>query len=503
VIEKTSAPATAAYRRPRVAVLMNNRVNVKLIAATLDDAYDVVTGAAGEAAIENVDMIVVDSPTLSRIRPPLSRARSRERALYLPVVLLTEGDEPTMPDDVRLLVDDVLRRPVSKAELRIRLKSLLRVRFLSREVVRVRDLYETERTVAQRFQEAAMTKALPSMTGIALHGYYCAGERDVLIGGDWYDALALDDGRLVMSIGDVCGSGLDAAVLMSHVRQVIRGVAHIHPDPQMMLDAVNRNLRAEYPDAIVTALAAVLDPVTLTLEYANAGHVPALLRDEGGRVHTLQYGDLPLGLSPEPPRLFSTAMPPGCMLLMYTDGLTEFDRDLIGAQRRLEEVFSERQFEGCANAAQAIFALMIPDAPLDDVAIMLVDHFGSDDRERWIFRSDDADAFNGVRAQICDRLTVFGLQRSRCTTAEMIFAELVGNVVRYAPGVVEVLLEWRNGKPILHVLDRGPSFSYAPRLPTNLLAENGRGLYLVKELSHDFNVSPRPAGGSHARVVLK
>ncbi len=503
MIARQSDVATDATRRPRIAVLMNNRVNTGLIAATLDGAYEVVTGDAGEAAIERVDLIVIDGPSLHRCRSAISHARSRQRALYLPVVLLTEGDDPSMPEDLRSLVDDVLRRPVSKAELGIRLRALLRVRFLSREVVRVRDLYETERAVAQRFQEAAMTKNLPSVPGIALHAYYCAGHREALVGGDWYDALALDDGRLVMSIGDVCGSGLDAAVLMSHVRQVIRGVAHIHPDPQMMLDAVNRNLRAEYPDAIVTALAAVLDPITLTLEYANAGHVPALLRDVKGDVHTLQYGDLPLGVSTDAPRLFSVPMPPGSLLLMYTDGLTEFDRDLIGAQRRLEQALAEKRFEDRDNAAEGIFALMITGAPLDDVAILLVDYRASAERERWTFRSDDVEAFANVRSQVCERLDLLGVSSARSTTAEMIFAELIGNVVRHAPGNIDVLLETRNSKPILHVLDRGPSFSYAPRLPTNPLSENGRGLYLVKELSHDFNVSPRPAGGSHARVVLK
>lgn len=503
MIARQSEVSTGVVRRPRIAVLMNNRVNAGLIAETLDGAYDVMAGAAGEEAVERVDLIVVDGPSLRRRSDAISRARSRQRALYLPVVLLTESDDPSLPEDLRSLVDDVLRRPVSKAELRIRLRSLLRVRFLSGEVVRVRDLYETERAVAQRFQEAAMTKALPAVAGIALHAYYCAGQREALVGGDWYDALALDDGRLVLSIGDVCGSGLDAAVLMSHVRQVIRGVAHIHPDPQMMLDAVNRNLRAEYPDAIVTALAAVLDPVTLTLEYANAGHVPALLRDLAGRVQTLRYGDLPLGVSADVPQLFSIPMPPGSMLLMYTDGLTEFDRDLIGAQHRLERVLAEKQFEGRDNAAEAIFALMIPDAPLDDVAVMLINYIGSEDRVRWTFRSDDVDAFIKTRSQICERLEMLGVHGNRSTTAEMIFAELVGNVVRHAPGSIDVLLEMRNAKPILHVLDSGPSFSYAPRLPTNPLSENGRGLYLVKELSHDFNVSPRPSGGSHARVVFK
>ncbi|MBV8489719.1 MAG: SpoIIE family protein phosphatase [Candidatus Eremiobacteraeota bacterium] len=497
-----SGVPAGAVPLPKVAVLMNNKVNVRLIAAALNDECDIVAATEESGAIEGADLMIVDESSLKRFGPAIYQARAQQHPFYLPVVLLTEGGDAGLPDDIRSIVDDVLRRPVSRAELRIRLKSLLRIRFLSREVVRMHGLYETERAVAQRFQIAAMTKALPEMPGVVLHGFYCAGRQNALIGGDWYDALALDDGRLVMSIGDVCGSGLDAAVLMAQVRQVIRGVAHIHPDPQMMLDAANRNLHAEYPDAIVTALAAVLDPVTSTLEYANAGHVPALLRDRRGNIHTLEIGDLPLGVGLDPPRLYSISMPPGSSLLFYTDGLTEFDRDILGAQHRLEDAFRAERFDRGENPARTVFAAMLPGPPPDDVAILLVRYVDSQETTPWSFRSEDPEAFAKVRSKIRARLDTLGFAESQ-TTAELIFAELVGNVVRYAPGTVDVFLDTRNGKAVLHVLDRGPSFSYTPRLPSNLLSENGRGLFLVKELSHDFNVSPRPDGGSHARVVLK
>jgi anti-sigma regulatory factor (Ser/Thr protein kinase) len=100
-------------------------------------------------------------------------------------------------------------------------------------------------------------------------------------------------------------------------------------------------------------------------------------------------------------------------------------------------------------------------------------------------------------------LETLGFSEEQRTIAATIFAELVGNVVRYAAGMVDVVLDVRGSRPTIHVLDTGPSFSYAPRLPTNLLSESGRGLFLVKELSREFNVSPRPEGGSHARVVLR
>ena len=96
-----------------------------------------------------------------------------------------------------------------------------------------------------------------------------------------------------------------------------------------------------------------------------------------------------------------------------------------------------------------------------------------------------------------------GVREKQLDAAEHVFGELLGNVVRFAPGPVEIELDWNNGAaPVLHVLDRGPGFTFTPKLPTDLLSERGRGLYIVWALAADFNVTPRHDGGSHARAVL-
>ncbi|HEV2641618.1 MAG TPA: ATP-binding protein, partial [Candidatus Elarobacter sp.] len=88
-------------------------------------------------------------------------------------------------------------------------------------------------------------------------------------------------------------------------------------------------------------------------------------------------------------------------------------------------------------------------------------------------------------------------------TSELIFGELLSNTVRYAPGPVEVVLDWGEASTaILHFLDSGPGFVLMPRLPSDLLSERGRGLFLIWSLSEDFNVTKRADGGAHARVVL-
>jgi anti-sigma regulatory factor (Ser/Thr protein kinase) len=89
------------------------------------------------------------------------------------------------------------------------------------------------------------------------------------------------------------------------------------------------------------------------------------------------------------------------------------------------------------------------------------------------------------------------------TTAELIVAELLGNVVRYARGRVDVVLDCSADVPVLHIIDGGAGFEHNPRLPADAYAENGRGLFIVAELAREFTISRAPGGGSHARVVLE
>jgi len=118
--------------------------------------------------------------------------------------------------------------------------------------------FERERHVALTFQNAALVSDLPNGSGYRFDAIYEAGRAEALIGGDWYDAFRLADGRFVVSIGDVVGSGLQAAIAMVNVRQTVRGVAQVHPDPALMLEAAERTLRAQHPDRFVTAFVGVI-----------------------------------------------------------------------------------------------------------------------------------------------------------------------------------------------------------------------------------------------------
>jgi len=365
-------------------------------------------------------------------------------------------------------------------------------------------LYERERRVARTFQEAALPATLPRSDGFAFHAIYEAGRAEALIGGDWYDAFRLIDGRIVVSIGDVAGSGLHSAVTMASVRQAIRGVAQVHADPDLMLEAADRALRVEAPDRLVTAFVGVIDPLTATMTYRSAGHPPPVLRHADGTLAYLDPPGLPLGLHErEDAETPTIVLEPGSLLVLYTDGLIESTRDLQEGERRVFAALCDPAVLDARDPAKALHDAVLVDGSHDDVAILTIATRARTAAASWGLDAADAVQARAVRDAILCSLREHHYAEALITAAEMVFAELVGNLARYAPGAAEVTVEWETGRPVLHVRDRGPGFSFVPRLPQDIFSESGRGLFLVTALSEDFHVTRRPGGGSHARVVLR
>jgi anti-sigma regulatory factor (Ser/Thr protein kinase) len=343
--------------------------------------------------------------------------------------------------------------------------------------------------------------------GLEIDAIYCPAESDLEIGGDWYDALTLLDGRVLVSIGDVGGKGLQASVVMSKVRQAIRVAGQVQIDPAAILNAADRALRTEYPDTLVTAFVGICDRVERTFIYASAGHPGPLLRRPGGTVEALDGSSLPLGLRlrEESAAIHGCDLEPGSMFVLYTDGLTEATSDIAAAERRLRDAVSDGETFAAEHPAARIHELVVADGARDDIAILTIrvtTPAAEADSPRWSFDSSDAASARNAHRAYRDFLLSRGASAEHAADADVIFGELLGNVVRYAPGPVEIRVDWNRGNPVLHVFDEGPGFMHLPRLPRDVYAESGRGLYLVGALAEDFHVSRRPGKGSHARAVL-
>jgi PAS domain S-box-containing protein len=370
------------------------------------------------------------------------------------------------------------------------------------------EAYERERRVATTFQQAALVPALPEVPGMAFDAMYQAAMLEATVGGDWYDAFRLPDGRVVVSVGDVAGKGLDAAVAMASVRQSIRTAALINPEPVAVLNAVDRIVRAMGQAPFVTAFLGVIDPVCFELVYASAGHPPPLLRGPDGTVRALRETDLPLGIRQRSERAGAALdVEPGSLLLCYTDGLTEFDRDPVLGETHVTAALQRAR----GDVARAVYDAVAAGLPAhDDVAIIavrfdqpLTELDGARRAAAWEFDAADAAGAGAARAEYAAALHAAGLAADEVFSAELVFGELIGNVVRYAPGPIRAMLDVSGEAPVLHVIDAGQGFEFRPRLPADILSERGRGLFLVTAFAEELSVERRRGGGSHARAVLR
>jgi serine phosphatase RsbU (regulator of sigma subunit) len=185
-----------------------------------------------------------------------------------------------------------------------------------------RERLERELALASEIQQRFQPTAPPHITGYELQGisFPCYE-----IGGDYYDFIEREDGRLVIALGDVSGKGTAAALLMSSLHAAIHAQSASHDSLVATISAVNRYLADNIPaNRFVTLFYAELDPDSGSLAFLNAGHNPPLIVHAAGTVEQLASGGLPLGIKPDAEyREGRTQLQPGDVLCIYSDGVTE------------------------------------------------------------------------------------------------------------------------------------------------------------------------------------
>jgi serine phosphatase RsbU (regulator of sigma subunit) len=160
--------------------------------------------------------------------------------------------------------------------------------------------------------------------GIILEAKYLPVTRNMEIGGDWYDAFRLPDGKLAVAAGDVMGKGLTAAAGMGRVRNALRALALTDPRPAAVLAGLDRLFIAtELEEQVTTVAYLVVDPETGDGMAGNAGHLPPLLLSTTAppRLDTTEAGT-PLGWA-SPRRQYQFSLRPGNTAVLYSDGLVE------------------------------------------------------------------------------------------------------------------------------------------------------------------------------------
>lgn len=314
-VEAPEAEAPEALDAPEIDISPNDPILAYL------------ASVSGAVEVENIKL---DSPAVRSMR---------DADIKMVVPLVSQGEligilnlgprlsEQEYSSDDRKLLDDL----AAQAAPAVRVAQLVREQ---QKEAQEKERINQELKVATLIQQTLLPKSEPDLPGYDIGAFYKPARE---VGGDFYDFLELEDGRLGLIIGDVTDKGVPAAMVMATTRTLLRASAQRFDSPGDVLERVNDVLVPDIPpNMFVTCLYAILDPVSGRLHYANAGHdLP--YRRRRRIAEELRATGMPLGLMPgmgyEEKEVF---IEEGDTVLFYSDGLVEAHdpkREMFGFPR--------------------------------------------------------------------------------------------------------------------------------------------------------------------------
>jgi anti-sigma regulatory factor (Ser/Thr protein kinase) len=355
-------------------------------------------------------------------------------------------------------------------------------------------LFERTYRVADRLQRALLPDSLPAVPGAAFHAAYRPASDEAEVGGDWYDAFGLPDGRIAISMGDVAGHGLSAATVMGEIRQAMRTTAVFETSPATVLEHINSVINLRSGIGMVTAIFAYYDPGKRELTYAVAGHPPPCLAIAGGFCDFLPGGGMPLGVGEKVAACdWTVTMPPHSCIIFYTDGMTEYSRDIFAGEERLLEA-SIRALENDSDNPAIALQERIFDAKVnrDDAATLTLTCREGTTGESWRYSAVPVAApiVRAMLGRFCDEHGIEEEQRFAVITA---VGEAVANAVEHAyraeqAGYLHVRPSVDAHAISIEIEDCGRWRPFQPR------EERGRGMILMYELMDKVRITSAQRG---------
>lgn len=233
--------------------------------------------------------------------------------------------------------------------------------------------FERDLDLAHKVQQGFLPETPPQIPGYEFFDFYEAANQ---IGGDYFDYVPLNDGKIAVVLGDVAGKGMPAALLMAKLSADVRYCLAGTADPAKAIDRLNAGFsRSDWEDRFVTFAAVVLDPKLNTATVVNAGHMAPYLRHSDGKVETIGENEkgLPLGVNPGAEFEAATVpLAPGDVLTLYTDGINE-------AMNQADQLYGCDRLEK-RIAAKVAGPTALGKAILDDVNKFVGARSQSDDR---------------------------------------------------------------------------------------------------------------------------
>jgi anti-sigma regulatory factor (Ser/Thr protein kinase) len=361
------------------------------------------------------------------------------------------------------------------------------------------ELADARREMAETLQRSLLPGELPATPGVAVAVRYLPAEAGTRAGGDWYDVLTLDDGRVAVTVGDVVGHGAAAAAVMGQLRSALTALLLAGSGPARALELLDRFAARVPGAAVATAACAVLEPDGGRLTWSSAGHPPPLVVHGDGSTYLDGAAGPALGLpspgTPAPRPEARWQLDGGATLLLYTDGLVETrGAPLDAGLARLAAVVAGRRALPVGGLADAVLGgLLDPSGAADDVAVVAL---------RLLPAPLDLDqpatpaVLTPVRRAVGTWATAAGLPPDAVQDLLLALGEAAGNAAEHAyrdrpqPGPLRVHLSLdADGSVGAEVSDTG---SWRP--PPADAGHRGRGLQMVSALTTDVDLVAGPTG---------
>lgn len=358
-------------------------------------------------------------------------------------------------------------------------------------------LYERERYIAETLQRSLLPEKLPNLLGADFSASYMPAS-DTGVGGDWYDAFVLPNGKVAVVVGDVVGRGLRAASVTGRLRNALRAYAFEGLEPAKVVDGLNAMLHFLDPDEMATLIYGILDLEERTLSIVNAGHLPPVVIDANGQATFFdRSGTPPLGARSSLRSMTHVVqLDAGSVVIFYTDGLverrTEPLNDRLEALRRLAE-----SNVPIADLPALLTDELVPDGTDDDVAILCL-HFAVDVSRPYSIRLPaEPVQLAVIRSMLRTWLAELGVDDSLTYDILVASGEACANSIEHAYGLrageLQVDVSLSDSRLTVSVKDQG---SWRDARGEN----RGRGLPIMNKLASSVDVI-RTADGTDVRLT--
>ena len=309
---------------------------------------------------EDVDMVLSDINMPKMDGLTLLQQIPKVDPNILSVIISAYGDMKNIRTAMNRGAFDFVTKPVDFKDLRITIDRTLRRLEEWRAAISARDQLvslQNELDVASKMQQSILPTRFPTAPEYQVFGHMDPARN---VGGDFFDVLPFDDGRIGLAVADVSDKGVPAALFMMSSRTILKSTARNDDAPGSVLHEVNNLLCEDNETAMfVTLLYAVYDPASDVLTYANGGHnTPLIVHADGSSTLLPLTGGIALGVASDLPYRQSTVtLVPGDTAVLYTDGVTEAMNgagEEFGVER-LQDIFAAAPPKDSQEAAMAVF----------------------------------------------------------------------------------------------------------------------------------------------------